>query len=315
MQMAVDPVRIASQEPWYRTYFHLGTVPFWSIHVAAVVGVAMLGWSWWGLGLAVAAYFPRMFFVTAGYHRYFSHRSFKTSRWFQFVLAFGAMATAQKGVLWWASHHRKHHKLSDQPGDPHAPRYGFLWSHVGWILSPGFERTDFDRVKDLARYPELRWLDRWWLVPPVALGVAIFLAFGAWALVWAFFVSQVLAWHGTFTINSLTHVIGKRRYATSDDSRNHWALALITMGEGWHNNHHHYQVSARQGFRWWEIDGTYYVLRALAVLGLVRELHGVPDHIREGTIQQAAAAAALDGRGIVEACGSPPPASSSVAPS
>jgi len=281
MPVVADPVAAAKARGWRATYLHPKTIPWWGVHLAAVIGVIMLGWSWWGLALAVALYWPRIFFVTGGYHRYFSHRSYKTSRWFQFLLALGCAATAQKGILWWASHHRLHHKLSDQAGDYHAPRYGFLWSHMGWIISTSFEGTEIDRVKDLARFPELRWLDRWWILPPVALGVLTYLVGGPFALVWGFFVSQVLCWHGTFTINSLTHIWGTRRYATDDDSRNHWFLALITMGEGWHNNHHHYQVSARQGFRWWEIDATYYVLRGLAAVGLIWDLHGVPDHVRD----------------------------------
>jgi stearoyl-CoA desaturase (delta-9 desaturase) len=276
-----DPVLLAKQKSWRQTYFPWNSIPFWGVHVAAVVGVILLGWSWWGLGLAVLLYLPRMFFATGVYHRYFSHRSYKTSRWFQFVLALGAVSIAEKGVLWWAAHHRNHHKLSDQPGDLHAPRYGFWWSHVGWIVSPAFEGTDLDKVKDLAKYPELRWLDRWWILPPVAVGVVTWLIGGWFGLVWGFFVCQTLAWHGTFTINSLTHIFGKRRYDTDDDSRNHWLLALITFGEGWHNNHHHYQVAARQGFRWWEIDLTYYILRGLAAVGLIWDLHGVPDHVRD----------------------------------
>ena len=278
---AADPVAVASSRSWREIYLNAFAIPFWAIHAAALLGVVLVGWSWTGAALACALYVPRMIVITGGYHRYFSHRSFKTSRWFQFVLAWLAMSCTQKSVLWWAAHHRRHHKLSDQPGDYHAPRYGFWWSHVGWIVTRDFEGTDLDKVKDLAKYPELRWLHRWWLVPPVALGVATFLIGGWWALVWAFLVSQVLAWHGSFTINSLTHIFGKRRYATDDDSRNHWALALLTMGEGWHNNHHHYQVSARQGFRWYEVDVTYYCLRALAAVGLVWDLHGVPDHVRD----------------------------------
>jgi stearoyl-CoA desaturase (Delta-9 desaturase) len=258
------------------------TIPFWGVHVGALLGVMWLGWSWQGLALAIAAYLPRMFFVTAAHHRYFAHRSYKTSRWFQFALALGAMTSAQKGVLWWAAHHRVHHKLSDQPGDLHSVRQsGFWWSHLGWISSRHLEDTDLHKVRDLARFPELVWLDRWWFVVPVALGAAT-LAIGGWfGLVWGFAVAQVMTWHGTFTINSLSHVFGSQRYRTTDDSRNNIGLALLTLGEGWHNNHHHYQVSARQGFYWWEIDLTYYGLRLLAALGLVWDLHGVPDHIRD----------------------------------
>jgi len=274
-------VEAARAKGWRHVYLNYMTIGFWGIHVAAIAGVILLGWSWLGLTAALIAYVPRMFFVTGSYHRYFSHRSYKTSRWFQFVLALGATLTAQKGPLWWAAHHRLHHKLSDMPGDLHSVRQsGFWWSHMGWILSRDLEGTDLSRIKDFSKYPELRWLDRWWIVPPVALGVVTALVFGWWAFVWTFCVAQVLTWHGTFTINSLSHVWGGRRYATEDDSRNNPVLAVITMGEGWHNNHHHYQVSARQGFFWWEIDATYYTLRALAAVGLVWDLHGVPDHIR-----------------------------------
>ncbi|MBS1119051.1 MAG: Fatty acid desaturase [Deltaproteobacteria bacterium] len=223
-----------------------------------------------------------MFFVTAAYHRYFSHRSYKTSRWFQFLLALGATTTAQKGPLWWAAHHRIHHKLSDAPGDLHSViQSGFWWAHHGWILSRDLEDTDLSRIKDFSRFPELRWLNTWWMLPVIGIAVVMFALGGLFALVWGFAVAQVLCWHGTFTINSLSHVWGKRRYATGDDSRNNPVLAVITMGEGWHNNHHHYQVSARQGFYWWEIDCTYYVLRALSAVGLVWDLHGIPARIRD----------------------------------
>ncbi len=275
-------VQAAQARGFWRVYFNPLTIPYWGVHVLAIVGVAITGFSWWGLALALAFYVPRMFFVTGAYHRYFSHRSFKTSRWFQFVLALGATCTGQKGPLWWAAHHRLHHKLSDAPGDLHSVvQSGFWWAHHGWILSNDLEGTDLSRIKDFAKYPELRWLNRFWMVPPVAVGTITFFAGGFFALVWAFAVCQVLTWHGTFTINSLSHVWGGRRYATDDDSRNNFVLAVITMGEGWHNNHHHYQVSARQGFFWWELDCTYYVLRLLEAVGLVWDLHGVPDKIRQ----------------------------------
>jgi stearoyl-CoA desaturase (delta-9 desaturase) len=232
--------------------------------------------------LAVAAYFVRMVVVTAGYHRYFSHRSFKTSRAFQFLLALGSQSAAQKGVLWWASHHRWHHKHSDTPEDVHsAQQLGFWYAHVGWILGPGNNGTRMDLVADLAKYPELRFLNRKavQLFPALAYALACLALGGLHGLVWGFFVSTVLLWHGTFTINSLAHMLGRRRYATTDDSRNSLALALLTTGEGWHNNHHHYQSSARQGFRWWQVDVTYYVLRFLAAVGLVWDLRRVPPEV------------------------------------
>ena len=256
------------------------SIPFFGVHVAAVVGVVLLGFSWSGVALALASYVVRMFAVTGGYHRYFAHRTFKTSRAFQFVLAVLATTTSQKGVLWWSSHHRTHHKYSDLPGDVHSQmRDGFWWSHVGWILARKYDKTDEDRVKDLAKYPELRWLDTYWYVVVVAFATAIFVVGGAWALVWGFFVSTTFLWHGTFTINSLSHMIGRRRYATTDNSKNSAILAFITMGEGWHNNHHHYQRSTRQGFLWWQYDVTYYVLVVLRALGLVWDLHAPPAHV------------------------------------
>ncbi|MEO8551586.1 MAG: acyl-CoA desaturase [Kofleriaceae bacterium] len=277
----MNAVAEASAKGWRHVYFNVLSIPFWGVHILAVVGIAILGFSWTGVALCAALYLPRMWFVTGAYHRYFSHRSYKTSRWFQFLLALGAASTAQKGPLWWAAHHRQHHKLSDQPGDLHSViQSGFWWSHMGWILSRDLEDTDYSRIKDFSKYPELRWLDKYWVIPPIAAGTITFLIGGFFALVWGFAVAQVLCWHGTFTINSLSHLWGRRRYQTGDDSRNNPVLAVLTLGEGWHNNHHHYQVSARNGFFWWEYDVTYYGLKALSFVGLVWDLHGVPDHIR-----------------------------------
>jgi stearoyl-CoA desaturase (Delta-9 desaturase) len=252
------------------------------VHAAAVVGVILCGFSWSGVALALGSYFIRMFVVTASYHRYFSHRAFRTSRWFQFVLAVGAQTAAERGVIWWASHHRWHHKHSDGERDVHSPgRRGFWYSHIGWVLSPDWNDTDESGVADLVRYPELRFLNHpaMAMVPTTALALAFLFAGGAFGLVWGYFVSTVLLWHGTFSINSLSHVFGSRRYETGDLSRNNLALALLTTGEGWHNNHHHYQSSARQGFRWWEIDITYYLLRLLALLGLIWDLREPPRHV------------------------------------
>ncbi|MES1184256.1 MAG: acyl-CoA desaturase [Myxococcales bacterium] len=256
------------------------SIPFFLVHLVALAGVFWLGFSWSGLLLALGLYAVRMFGVTGAYHRYFSHRTYKTSRPFQLVLALLAMTSVQKGVLWWAAHHRHHHRMSDQPGDTHSVlQDGFWWSHVGWILAPQNHDTEMDKVKDLARFPELRWLNTYYYVPAVALAVGLFLAGGWWALYWGFFVSTTLLWHGTFTINSLTHVFGSRRYVTTDNSKNNLWLALITLGEGWHNNHHYYQRATNQGFFWWEIDVTFYVLKVLSWVGLVWDLHTPPQHV------------------------------------
>ena len=273
-------IEAARAKGWRGIYLNPLSFPYWGVHVTAIVGVALTGVSWPALGLALAGYLPRMFFVTGAYHRYFSHRSYKTSRWFQFVLALGATLTAQRGPLWWAAHHRVHHKLSDAPGDLHSVKQsGFWWSHHGWLLSGALDDTDLSRIRDFAKYPELMWLNRWWMVPPAALGTITFFAFGFDAFLWSFCVSQVLCWHGTFTINSLSHLWGARRYATDDDSRNNPVLAIITLGEGWHNNHHHYQGSARQGFMWWEYDFSYYGLVVLRTLGIVWDLNPVPARV------------------------------------
>jgi stearoyl-CoA desaturase (delta-9 desaturase) len=252
------------------------TLPFCAVHLACAAAF-FVEFRWAYAALALALYYMGMFFVTAGYHRYFSHRSFKTSRIFQFFLAFMAMTSAQKGVLWWAAHHRHHHRFSDQEEDLHSPlRFGFWWSHVGWILSEKYEQTRTELIGDFAKFRELRWLNKYYLVPPAALAAVLFLAGGWGALVWGFFIRTVMLWHGSFTINSLSHVFGRRRYPTTDTSKNNWWLALMTLGEGWHNNHHHYMASARQGFFWWEIDGTYYVLKVLSWCRIVWDLRQPP---------------------------------------
>jgi len=259
------------------------SLPFWAVHVAAVGGVIWAGWSWTGLALAVALYYVRMFFVTAGYHRYFSHRAFKTSRPVQLALAVGATLSLQKGVLWWAANHRLHHRDSDGPQDVHSPRRrGLWWAHLGWILADDHADTQWRTIRDFARYPELRWLNQHYLIPPIALAAMLVLTGGWWAFLWGFLVSTTLLWHGTFLVNSVAHVLGSRRYETSDDSRNNVAIAVLTMGEGWHNNHHRFAVSARQGFYWWEADATYYLLLVMKRMGLVWDLRAPPDALLEG---------------------------------
>jgi stearoyl-CoA desaturase (Delta-9 desaturase) len=256
--------------------------PFWSVHVVALVGAITVGWSWTAFWWLVGSYAVRMFAITAGYHRYFSHRTFKTSRVFQFVLALLGITAAQQGPLWWSAHHRRHHKESDLPDDIHSPRQrGFIWSHMQWFLAKRHKATDYDRIKDFAKYPELRFLNDHDLAFAIGTGFLIYFIGGGTAVIWGHFVSVVLVWHATFCINSVAHVLGRRRYATADDSRNNLTLALMTFGEGWHNNHHHYQRSARQGFFWWEIDVTWYALKLLEALRIVWDVEGVPRHVRD----------------------------------
>jgi stearoyl-CoA desaturase (delta-9 desaturase) len=263
MRSAVDP---PSGHSARFEIFRPTTVLIAGVHLAAVGGILYCGWSWWGVALAVAVYFARMVVLTAAYHRYFAHRAFKTSRAFQFVLALLAQSTPERGVIWWASQHRWHHKHSDNPQDHHSAKLrGFWHSHIGWIFASEGSSTHDALVGEI--------------LPAVALGLAFLAIGGLPGLVWGFLVSTVLLWHGSWSINSLSHLFGRRRYATADQSRNNWLLALATTGEGWHNNHHHYPSSANQGFRWWEIDVTYLVLRALALLGLIWELRHPPREV------------------------------------
>ncbi len=267
------------EDEFHDDIIYPSTIAFIMVHLACL-GIIWTGVNTKVLVLCVALYLIRMFAVTAGYHRYFSHRSYRTSRVGQFILAFLCQTTAQKGVLWWAAQHRHHHKHSDLPSDVHSPRHhGFLFSHVGWVFSRHRGKADYSQVSDLTRFPELVWLDRFQNLPALLLAVGTWLYAGLPGLFVGFFLSTVLLYHGTFMINSMAHVIGKQRYVTGDDSRNNWWLALITLGEGWHNNHHHYMSSTRQGFRWWEIDPTYYVLKMLSWVGIVWDLRDPPPEV------------------------------------
>ena len=247
-------------------------VPYVALHLGCL-GVFWVGVSPAALWVAATLYAVRMFAVTAFYHRYFSHSAFRTSRAAQFAFALLGATAVQRGPLWWASQHRHHHAHADTPRDAHSSRqHGFLWSHVGWFLARESFATRTELVARLARYPELRFLDRYDALAPAALGLALYAAGGMQFVVWGLCISTVVLHHATFTINSLAHRFGSRRYATRDDSRNNFWLALLTFGEGWHNNHHHCPGAARQGERWWEIDFTWYGLRALAALGLIWQL-------------------------------------------
>ncbi len=254
-------------------------LPFVVVHLICFAAI-WTGITWEALAICFALYWARIFAIGAGYHRYFSHRAYSTSRAFQLVLALLSQSTAQKSVLWWASKHRHHHLHSDTELDVHSPRHtGFLYSHVGWIFYRQHDKADLMKVGDFTGFPELMWLHRLELAPAIALGFLCFLVGGWPGLVVGFFWSTVLVYHATFCINSLAHVRGSQRYLTADDSRNNWLLAIFTMGEGWHNNHHAYQSSVRQGFRPWEIDPTFYLLKALSWLGIVWDLKTPPPSV------------------------------------
>ena len=255
------------------------SIPFILMHVAPL-GALVTGARAIDFAACAALAFVQMFGITAGYHRYFAHRSYRTSRPFQLVLALLGTASAQKGVLWWAGHHRHHHARSDGPDDIHSPlRRGFWWSHWGWILCDRYVETPIETIRDFARYPELRWLDRHYLAPPTLVAVVMLVTLGPSGLFVGFFLATLVTYHATFTINSLCHIFGSQRYETGDTSRNNFWLALITLGEGWHNNHHYYQRSTCQGFYWWELDITYQVLRGLAAMGVVWDLRRPPAHV------------------------------------
>ncbi|WP_395751362.1 acyl-CoA desaturase [Prosthecobacter sp.] len=267
-------------------------LPFIVLH-AGCLAVFWVGFSWAALVAALLLYAVRMFAITAFYHRYFSHRSFRTSRWMQFLFAVLGNTSCQRGALWWASVHRHHHQHSDETPDAHSPRMrGFIWSHIGWLTSPKNFPTDYSRIRDLERFPELVFLNRHDQMVPLLYGALLWLA--GWLLerhapglgtngpqmfVWGFFISTTALLHATFFINSLAHVFGSRRFKTEDDSRNSLLLALLTLGEGWHNNHHRYSGSARQGFFWWEIDVSYYALKMLSWMGLIWDLKEVPPSV------------------------------------
>jgi stearoyl-CoA desaturase (Delta-9 desaturase) len=264
-------------------------IPFIVLHLGCI-GVIWTGFSPFAAWTAVFLYFARMAVVTGVYHRYFSHKTYSTSRPMQFFLALCGGTTVQRGPLWWAYHHRHHHQHSDEAEDAHSPHvHGFWWSHIGWITSRRNFPTDYSKVRDLDRYPELVFLNRFDAIVPFAFALALFclgaflkihapgLHTSSWQLlVWGFFISTTALFHGTSCINSMAHLMGRRRFKTEDDSRNSFILAIITLGEGWHNNHHRYQSATRNGFYWWEIDITYYLLKALSFTGLIWGLKAVP---------------------------------------
>ena len=268
------------------------SIPFFLVHVVGVLAI-FTGFSWPAILMCFFMYYARMFAITGAYHRYFSHRSYKTSRFFQFVLGCWGASSAQQGPLWWAAHHRHHHKYSDTDEDVHSPRRrGLWWSHMGWLLSRKYAKTNEEVVKDLTKFPELMWINKNHGLAPFILAGAIYL-FGAFLqnaapglhtnglqmLTWGFFTSTTLLYHGTFCINSLSHLIGKKRFETGDDSKNSFMLSIVTLGEGWHNNHHRFPYSESQGIYWWEVDITHYILKAFSWVGLVWDIQTHPKEV------------------------------------
>ena len=268
------------------------TLPFIALNLSCLL-VIWAGFSWVAFDVALGLYFLRVFSIGAFYHRYFSHRTFKTNRFWQLIFAILGLSAAQRGPLWWAAHHRRHHTCSDQASDAHSPlHHGFWWSHLGWFMSEKNYYYNPERIQDLAKFPELVFLDRFDNMVPLLLGVLLFAVgavlqhkmpslgtSGLQMFVWGFSISTIAVFHTTVSINSLSHQFGRRRYQTTDTSRNNIFLAILTLGEGWHNNHHHYPAAARQGFFWWEIDITYYCLKLLEKIHIVSDVRGVPPSI------------------------------------
>lgn len=281
-----DPAELPERVDWDRT------LPFLFLHLGCLA-VFWVGISPVAVAAAVFLYLLRMFAITGFFHRYFSHKTFKTSRVVQFLFAAWGNCAMQRGALWWAATHRHHHQHADHKEDIHSPVVsGFFWSHIGWLTSTRNFPTAYDRIPDLSRYPELVFLNRFDQLIPVVYGLIMLLI--GWLLetfapslgvttaqffVWTFFISTTVLLHGTLFINSLAHVWGSRRYKTDDDSRNSLLLAIITLGEGWHNNHHRYPHSVRQGFRWYEFDPTYLGLKMLSWFGLIWDLRPVPARV------------------------------------
>jgi stearoyl-CoA desaturase (delta-9 desaturase) len=274
--------------------------PIFLMHLLAL-GAFFTGFSWTAFIALAVTYVVRVFALTAGFHRYFSHRSFKTSRVFQFILAWVGTSSAQLGPMWWAANHRHHHLHSDKPEDIHSPVIkNAFWAHIGWIMCRAYGEIQYDRVKDLVKFPELRFVDRFHVLPVAMLIAALYIigavlnayfpglgTSGMQLVMWGFFVSTILVYHVTFFVNSVTHIVGKKRFVTNDESRNSWWVALLTFGEGWHNNHHRWPLSARQGMYWWEFDLSYLILRLLERVGLVWDIKVFPKKIYEEALAGA----------------------------
>ena len=272
----------------------MASSPILLMHVIAL-GAFFTGFSWAALIALVVTYLVRVFALTAGFHRYFSHRAFKTSRFFQFVLAWVGTSSAQLGPMWWAANHRHHHQHSDKPEDIHSPVIkDAFWAHIGWVMCRAYREIQYDRIKDLVKFPELRFIDRFHVLPVLTLIAALYVigsvlnayfpglgTSGVQMVMWGFFVSTILVYHVTFLVNSATHIFGKKRFVTDDESRNSWWVALLTFGEGWHNNHHRWPLSARQGMYWWEFDLTYLIIRFLQAIGIVWDVKVYPKKIYE----------------------------------
>ncbi len=268
---------------WYRAgRIAFALTPLISVHLA-LLAIPYIEFSWWYLLWIFVLTRIIGLGVTVGLHRYITHRSFKTTRWFQFLLACAGCTALQKGPLWWAIHHRLHHRYSDTPQDPHSPVVdGFIHGHVGWLFTRDMINPDQKIVHDFLKYPELVWLDRLWMIPGLLMAVTCY-ALGGWgALVYGYCLSVVIIFQVTFAINSIGHMFGPQRFDTGEGSRNNPVLGVLAMGDGWHNNHHRAPSSARHGFTWYEVDLSYLFIRFLKAVGLAWDIKLPPPDLLKG---------------------------------
>jgi fatty-acid desaturase len=243
------------------------------LHIGAIAALFMF--SWQRLAATIVLYYIATGFgISMGYHRLHTHRSYKVPTWLEYFFALCGTLTLEGGPIFWVAVHRVHHQFSDQPGDPHSPREGAFWSHVGWIL---FGETNHNNTKMMAKYtPDLSkhkfyiWLNNWHWVPVTILSFALWAIGGLPLFLWATCFRIVFGLHATWAVNSATHMWGERRFATRDDSRNTWWVALFTFGEGWHNNHHAHPTSARHGLAWYEFDPSWLLIKLLTRLGIAK---------------------------------------------
>ncbi|MBI1790784.1 MAG: fatty acid desaturase [Acidobacteria bacterium] len=243
--------------------FHLGAVAaLFMFDWKAVLVASFLYWLAIGCGIGM------------GYHRLLTHRSYKVPRFIEQFLAICGTLTLEGGPIFWVATHRLHHQNSDKPGDPHSPRDGAFWSHMGWIMLGESKHSDTRQMSrytpDLSKDPFYRWLNSFHYVPLVILGLTLLAVGGVKMMMWGVFVRVVVGLHSTWLVNSATHMWGRRRFRTTDDSRNNWWVALLTFGEGWHNNHHAHPNSSRHGLAWYELDLTYVQIRLLELFGVAR---------------------------------------------
>ncbi len=249
-----------------------------AIHFVALFALIPSNFNWHAIAVAFVLYWiTGGLGITLGFHRLVSHRSFQTPKWLEYCLVFCGTLACQGGPIEWIGLHRIHHKFSDTEPDPHDSNKGFWWSHMGWMLSQNPSSKEVPRfTQDIINDPVYQFFQKYFIPIQVVLGLILY-SFGGWPFViWAIFVRLVVVFHCTWFVNSATHKFGYQSYESEDNSKNCWWVALLTFGEGWHNNHHAYQYSARHGLRWWEIDLTWMTISLLQSLGLATSVKLAP---------------------------------------